>query len=342
MVQNWYICCLKMFLMRRAYLSILALLLWPLLTGAQQIRTNYRSGGISHISTEYEALAFGDIPGWVRLEKAGFADGGHIWLLYLNLDQNISMAVPKGVKTAFNLSGGKFIRLDQIGEDSVTKPRMENGLFRNRFKYAAYEADMQKLLGGIGSVDIVSGWNPEDFIQASFPDNALASLLKRHYDAITEAGSKTIDLEATLAGHTGTRSSRMSIANPMVGRGQEFIYNIILQHLYYDSNQAEDIDLSFMIGTEQSYRIPLDAPVRFTLTDGSVIEFLQTRDDINFVCVFPTLEQVRRLADGIASVSIEYEGGILQDRLDGDPGQGYSFSQAVNQQLQLLMSVSPR
>lgn len=329
-------------MMRRVLVSALLLLTFPFLVGAQQIRTNYRSGGITHISTDYEALAFGEIPGWVRLEKAGFADGGHIWLLYLNLDQKTSLAVPKGVKAAFNLSGGKFVRLDQIGEDSVTKPRMENGLFRNRFKYAAYEADMQKLLGGIGSVDIVSGWNPEDFIQASFPENALAALLKRHYDAIIVAESKTIELEATLAGHTGTRSSRMSIANPLVGRGQDFIYNIILQHLYYESNQAEDIDLSFMIGTEQSYRIPLDAPVRFTLSDGSVIELLQTRDDVNFICVFPSLEQLRRLADGIASVSIDYDGGTFQDRLDTRPEDGYSFSQAVNQQLQLLMSVSPR
>ena len=106
---------------------------------AQEIRCNYRSGSISHISTEYEALRIGADSAWVRLEKAGFQEGC-IYLLYINLEQAAPVVAPKGVKMALNLNKGGIIRTEQIGEDSPTKPKLENGLYCNRLKYALERA----------------------------------------------------------------------------------------------------------------------------------------------------------------------------------------------------------
>lgn len=328
--------------MKKLLLLALTALMVTLPLQAQQIRTNYRSGGITHISTEYEDLMLDQVRAQLRVELAGFPDGSSLYLLYLILLQKDALNVPKGVKMAVNLPGGKLVRLEQIGQDSATKRRLDDGLFVNRLKYAAEPADMEKMVKGIASVDIVTGWNPDDYVQGSFSKGEMAALLKRHCTAIREAAAHTIDLTATLAGYSESAGSNLSSANPIMGSGAKFDYNIILTHLYYKNSNKEDLDLAFVIGSEQKYHVPYDAPVRFTLKDGSVIELLQARDDVNFVYVYPTLEDFQRMASvGIAALAVAYEGGTLTDTFPA-PGGGSDFSSAVNQQLQLLLSLSPR
>lgn len=328
--------------MKKAILTgLLALLV--LAAQAQSIRTNYRSKGITHISTEYETLRPGGENIFTRVELAGFPDGSTLYLLYLNLEQKTATVVPKGVKMAVNLSSGKFLRLDQIGEDSATKPRLENGMFINRLKYAVEPADMEKMITGIKSVDIVTGWNPDDYLQLSFPKEELSALLKRHCEAILKAADTTIDLEASLGSFTENKNSILAAANPIVARGSNYDYNVLLSHLYYKTTNLEDLDLAFVLGSDKQFHIPYDSPVRFTLRDGSVIELLQTRDDNNFVYVYPSLEQLRQMVDiGIRGLSIDYEGGTLEDSFGPREDGAHGFSEAVNQELQLLLSLSPR
>ena len=310
---------------------------------AQEIRTNYRSEGMTHISTDYEMLEAGNVPVWTRVELVGFPDGSTLYLLYFNMEQKNATVVPKGVKMAVTLPNGKILRLEQIGQDSATKRRLDNGMFWNRLKYAVEPKDMETMVQGIKSVDIVTGWNPDDYVQASFADDALGKLLKRHCEAILKAADGTVELQATLAGHTDNLNSIMNTANPVVGKGDRFPYNIILSHLYYKNTNTEDIDLAFMLGTNDSYHFEYDAPVRFTLKDGSVIELKQTRDDVNFVYVFPTLEDLRRMAEGIESLSIVHEKGVVVDTFNQPLGEGeFSFADSINQQLQLLLSLSER
>jgi hypothetical protein len=326
----------KLFVLAAAALVSLAL-------QAQDIRTNYRSEGMTHISTDYELLEAGGVPIWTRVELVGFPDGSTMYVLYMNLEQKTSSVVPKGVKMAVTLQNGKIIRLEQIGQDSATKRRLDSGVFWNRLKYAVEPEDMEKMVGGVKSVDIVTGWNPDDYIQESFEDNALGNLLKRHCEAILKAADNTCELKATVAGYTDNLNSIMITANPVVGKGDRFLYNIILSHLYYKSTNTEDIDLAFMIGTQESFHFEYDAAVRFTLKDGSVIELKQTRDDVNFVYVFPTLEELRRLSAGIESISMVHENGVVVDTFSQPLKEGeFSFADAVNQQLQLLLSMSER
>lgn len=311
---------------------------------AQQIRTNYRSEGMTHISTDYELLEAGGVPVWTRVELVGFPDGSTMYLLYMNLEQKNATAVPKGVKMAVTLTNGKIVRLEQIGQDSATKRRLDSGVFWNRLKYAAEPADMEKMVRGVKSIDIVTGWNPDDYIQANFSANdAFGSLLKRHCEAILKASESTIDLKATVAGYTDNLNSIMITSNPVVGKGDRFLYNIILSHLYYKSTNTEDIDLAFMLGTEDSYHFEYDSAVRFTLKDGSMIELKQTRDDTNFIYVFPSLEDLRKIAGGLESVSMVHENGVITDTFNQPLEEGvFNFADAVNQQLQLLLSLSER
>ena len=330
--------------MRRFALLILAICV-TFHAYAQEIRTNYRSGGITHISTAYENISLDGTPAEIRVELAGFPDGGTLYLMYLNLWQDTAVNVPKGVKMALNLPGGKMVRLEQIGQDSATKPRLENGLFLNRLKYAVETADMEKMVRGIKSMDIVTGWNPDDYLQASFAQNELGDLLQRHCAAILKAADNTVELKASLSGYTENLNSSLSTAKPMVARGNKFDYNVLLTHLYYKGTNTEDLDLAFVIGCpgEEKFHFPFDGPVRFTLNDGSVIELPNTRDDVNFVYVYPTMEDLGRMAAvGVKSLSVQADDAVFTDEFAPREDGAQTFSEAVNQELQLLLSLSPR
>ena len=328
--------------MKKFTILALAALLSTGLT-AQPIRTNYRSGGITHISTGYDDILIDNVPAQVRVELAGFPDGSTLYLLYLNLTQKTATNVPKGVKMAVTLNNGKIVRLEQIGEDSATKRRLDDGNFVNRLKYAVESSEMEKMVKGIKNVEIITGWNPDDYIQGSFPNDELAAMLKKQCGDILQAADRTIDLEATLSTYTDNANSILSTTEPMVARGDHFDYNILLSHLYYKNNNQEDMDLAFVLGSETQYHFPYDAVIRFTLRDGSVIELLQTRDDVNFVYVYPSMEEITRMAQtGIAELSAEYEGGVLKDSFSPREDGARDFSAVVNQQLQFLLSLSPR
>ena len=309
---------------------------------AQQIRTNYRSEGMTHIATDYENIKIDNTPAQTRVELVGFPDGSTLYLLYINLVQKEAVVAPKGVKMAVTLQNGKIVRLEQIGQSSSTPRRQEDGNFLSRLKYAVEPAEMEKMVRGIKGADIITGWNPEDFISATWTEDQFGALLKRHCEAILKASESTIDLIAELGGYTENTGSIMSTSNPIVGRGKNYDYNIILSHLYYKNTNGEDLDLAFVIGAQEKFHIPYDAPVRFTLADGSEISLLQARDDVNFVYVYPSVEDLYRMSSvGISGLSIDYEGGTFTDSFPAGEGKT-SFSEAVNQQLQLLLSLSPR
>lgn len=325
---------------------------------AQPVRTCYQSGDITHISTEYEDLpcsGAGVSAARLRLERAGFQDGTALYVLYLKLEQEAKVTAPKGVKLTAHLPGGKFVRLEQMGQDAALRGRLENGLFLNRFKYPVSEEDLDLLRSGVGSVEVVTGWGPDDVVSLTFQDNAFSSLLDRLSAVVADASAVPAPLlDGTLAGYADNANTVMVTAEARVARGERYLYNIILSYLYYKNTDDEDVDLAFMIGTEDTHTILQDTPVRFTLRDGSVIELPQTRDDDNFVYLYPTLDELRRMASvGISALSIATENGLLEDSFPATtalPGWAASssasgvppvFSTVLATQLQLLLSASP-
>ena len=319
--------------MKKTILS-LAVLAAALPLSAQEIRTNYRSEGMTHISTEAEPCQ--DLS--VRVERVGFPDGSTLYQLFIDLRQKTGFTAPKGVKMTATLPGGAVVRADQIGQESATKPRQEDGLYLNRLRYAMEASDLERLTRGVTDLELVTGWEPDNYQQFHFKDDAFAALLKRHWEAIDLAAETTIDLTAEAAGRVDLTGSVMTAATPLVADGEKFKYNIILNHLYYKNSAKEDIDLAFQLGSDQQHRIEPDAPVTFVLADGAEITLPQTRDEVNFIYLYPTLSQLRSLAYGsIKTLRIQTEDGTLSDAIPDD-----SFSKALNQQYQLLMSLSAR
>ena len=298
---------------------------------AQEIRTNYRSEGMTHISTEAEPCE--DFT--ARVECVGFPDGSTLWQLYIDLRQKTGFTAPKGLKMTATLPSGAVVRADQIGQETATKTRQEDGLYLNRLRYAMEGEDMEKLTRGVTALELIYGWEPDDYLRYNFKDDAFAALLQRHCAAIRQAAETTVELTAEPAGRVDMTGSVMTAASPIVADGADLKYNIILNHLYYKNSAKEDIDLAFQLGTEKQYHIDTDAPVTFLLTDGTEITLPQTRDEVNFIYLYPTLSQLRALAYGsIKSLRIQTEDGTLTDAILDD-----SFSKALNQQYQLLMSL---
>ena len=314
-------------------MMILAATLFAALSlDAQTIRTNYRSEGMTHISTQFEKT--GDLN--VRVELVGFPDGSSMYQLFIDLRQKTAFSAPKGVKMTATLPSGSVIRADQIGRESATKSRLEDGLFLNRLRYALETEDMDKMTRGVQSLELVTGWNPDDYLQFNFKDDAFSALLKRHCEAIDKAKASTIDLTAEPAGRVDQATSIMTVAEPIVAAGKDFQYNITLNHLYYKTTANEDIDLAIQLGTEKKYQVVPDAPVTFVLEDGTELTLPQTRDEVNFLYLFPSMDQLRTLAYGkIKTLRIKTEDGTLTDAILDN-----SFSEALNQQYQLLMSLS--
>ena len=318
----------------------LAILVFALLicvaAGAQQVRANYRIDGMTHIATQAEAIAFGTVPGQASVELVGFPDGSTLYLLYLTLEpaKKAATAAPKGVKMSATLKNGSIVRMEQIGQYPASTKNL-------RLKYAVESPDMEKMLQGIKSVDIVTSWDPDDYIQASFAGNELASLLKRHCESILKASGKTLEFQATLADRQESLTSVMVTTNPMVARGASFDYNVLLSHLQYKNTGGEDIDFYFAIGTEEQFHIPFDSAVRFTLADNTVIGLLQARDDVNFVLVYPSMEDLVRMVEvGITGITIDYEGGTLEDTFPAREDGELTLSQVLQHQLQLIFYIS--
>ena len=67
-------------------LLIFAALGAALSLSAQSIRTNYRSEGMTHISTDYEKLEDFE----VRVELVGFPDSSWMYQLFIDLRQKVS------------------------------------------------------------------------------------------------------------------------------------------------------------------------------------------------------------------------------------------------------------
>ena len=318
-------------------LAIMAIALLACVSAqAQQVRANYRVEGMTHIATKAEDIAFGTIPGQASVELVGFPDGSTLYLLYLTLEpvKKIVTAAPKGVKMSATLTNGSIVRIEQIGQYPASTKNI-------RLKYAVEPSDMEKMLPGIKSVEVVTGWNPEDYIQASFTNNELGALLKRHCEAILHASGKTLEFQATLADRQESLTSVMITTNPLVARGANFDYNVLLSHLQYKNTGGEDIDFYFAIGTQEQFHIPFDSAVRFTLADGTTIGLLQARDDVNFVLVYPSMEDLARMVEvGITGLAIDYEGGTLEDTFPAREDGELTLSQVLQHQLQLIFYIS--
>ena len=325
---------------KAAILVPLFLFVFAQISFAKGIRYNYKTNGITHISADYDRIEVaGTDPFYTRVEFVGFPDGSSAYLLYMNFEQKAATNVPKGVKMAVTLPGGKIIRLDQIGTDDATKQaftRGKNRVYWNRTKYLVEKADMERMVKGIKSLDVITGWDPDDYIQVSFPSDELGKVIASQCKDSISASSSTAEVDGKIDRYSDNSSSLTVIAKPAVAKGTSNIYNIGMSYLYYKNTNSEDMDLTSQIGTDSVNQIDIEAPVVFTFSDGTSLTLRQTRESENFLCLYPTMEDVRKLVSGtVKSISVQTKKGAVTDTFENN-----SFSSVANKIYQTLMAIS--
>ncbi len=329
--------------MKKILFMILALLAVVRLDAQPGIRSNYRNKGNVHISSDYALVRTSDNdprPMWEKLEYVKFQDGGEAYILYLNFEEKTSVDIPKGVKMAVTLSDGKLVRSEQIYSRTGAKRAFTSSkgrVYWNRAKYLLTPADIHKMAAGVKSIDIITGWNPEDYFQINYSTDILGKTIAAQLKTIESAKKHTVELrENGIDRYADSYNSLSVFSKPIVARGANRIYNVSLTYLYYKNSNKEDVDLMFQIGTEKQEVLHYGQPLSFTLGNGKVISLIQTRDDYNKVCCYPTLDQVKEMIAGdVKSVTYTTEQGSVTDTFSNG-----SFSKALAGGFQSLMSVA--
>ena len=331
--------------MKRFGPALLAFFLVPAFLQAQEIRYNYRNGGITRVSTEYELVTTGEAdqhPTWVRLEYVRFKDGTVSYILYMNFEEKTAVNIPKGVRMAATLADGKLVRGEQSYAQKGNKRAFTSGkgrVYWNRAQYMFDEADVKKMIKGIKELDVITGWNPDDYLQIKYSDNQLGKVLAAHYAAIGAALGASVGISADGILDYANNSTSITIkARPSVAAGAQYKYNVAITYLYYKNTNTEDIDLEFQLGTQKEIRIHYATPVVIELCDAEKIVLSQSREDVSRVMCYPTLAQVRKMiAKGVKSVTYTTEDGSVTDTFSGS-----SFTDAVSKGYQTVMSVAER
>lgn len=318
-------------------LAVSAALLAPRASAEEILRSSYRYNGYTYVSSELAEIPC-DRPFWERLEYVVFPDNTYAYVLHINFEGKTGYNIPKGVKMAVTTTDGKIVRADQIvaGTNRSFEPEGRGKVYWSDAQYLFTEADLTRILGGIKSLDVITGWEPDDYFQVNFKDGTFAETLSAQYEAIKAAPLPEDEVDSgDIVRYADNNASITVLTRAQVAKGEEFLYNVALNYLFYKNSNKEDYDLNFMLGADEAYDIPVGTPVVFTLADGSTVALAQEREQAGVVYCYPTADQVKALCGGVQSVSIALEGGNLDDTFVDD-----SFSAAVGRLYRTLMAVA--
>ena len=341
MARNVYICTTNTWKMKRILLAMTVFLLSAALqAGAQDIiRSSYRYNGYTYISGELEKVPC-DHPFYMRLEYVGFPDNTYAWLIHMNYEDKVAYDIPKGVKMAFTTPDGKLVRAEQINVGGGERRAFTNDdgkrVYWNNAQYMITDEDLQKVLPGIKSIDVITGWEPDDYFQATFKNDEFAKALSRQYAAVKDTPKPKDEVQQEdIIRYADNNNSLTVLTRAHVATGVNRPYNVSVNYLYYKDSNKEDFDVNFMLGTETQYLIPVGSKVSFTMEDGSVMDLKQERDAYNVIYLYPTPAQTKALCKGVAALSVQTEDTTLTDTFDDN-----SFSEVIAKLYRTLMAVA--
>lgn len=327
-------------IMKKYLISLLAALFVAAASYAapDNLRYSYRYNGYTHISSELSSVAGDSHPFSFRLEKIAYPDNTYIYQLKMYFEDRAPFSIPKGARMSFTTPESKVVRVDQIekSNEPILFERSSQKLYWNPATYIIPEDDLLQVIGGIASVEVVTGWEIDDYFQIQFKSNDFAKALNAQYETVRDAELPAYDVDVEdIARYADNATSLTVLSRAKVATGKERIYNVALNYLYYKTSNTEDFDLNFMIGTEQKYTIPVGSEITITLADGSSIILPQERDQVNVVYLYPDMEQLKAILRGVKAISIDTPDGTINDTFPDD-----SFAATLQHQYNTLMILS--
>ena len=323
---------------------VAALLMLAIPSGAQNLlRHNYKYNGYTRVRTERVWIANGKSdshPFWMSLEYVLFPDGkSDAWIIELDFEEASSVNIPKGVNLGITLSDNKVVISKQMEAPSGDKRAFVNSsdkrVYWNVGKYLYETADFNRLLSGVKSIDVATGWNPDSYIQKSFPNDEFSASLRKLAETVKKAGKPSGELVDNVARYADNNSSKTVVSKTLQVEGASLVSGVNVNYIYYKSSNKEDYDLSIRLNDDAKRLLGYDVPVTFTFADGSILELKQQRDTYNEVILYPTADQLKKLFSGVRKMSIATEAGNYTETFAGD-----AFSSVIESIYNSLQTVA--
>lgn len=309
---------------RHILLAAAAFLAATLIAGADNLlRCSYKSNGYTHIRTERSLVGRGgDCPFWLSIGYVIFPDGvSDAYILGLDFEGGKPFIIPKGTGLSATLTGGGTVNASQMSASEAASSPFTNAdgkkVYWSRGRYLFEAPDFRKLLSGVKAIDVTTGWNPDDYIQAQFKGDEFSATLKELYAAIEDAPRPTEELGDNMAGISDNSGSIMAVTKRVRIAEAQTVEGVGMEYIYYKATNAEDYDL-FLTLTGGDRLIPLGTEVAFNLTDGGEIVLRQQRDAYDELLLYPSAEEVKAIASGLASIDIRTEGRSYAESVNAE------------------------
>jgi len=274
----------------------------------------------------------------MKLDLIGVPDGYDVYMMELDFVETKSVVIPKGVKMTVSSSTGKIMSSKQMGTDSDKHSFNDNGtqVYWNKVQYVFSPEDIARMAAGVKHIDVATGWGIDDYISISFVKDEFGSAIKKQVAAIKTVKRATKEIGDNIAQYADRFGSTTIVSKPVKLEGKKYTFTIALNYLYYKDTNKEDYDLNFLIKGAREYDIPVDSPVTFELSDGSIMNLKQEQDDKDAVHCYPTIDQVKTLLRGVRSVKVDTADGSIKEVFAEN-----EFSKILDLQYNSLQVVSP-
>jgi len=305
------------------------------------IRHNYKNNQYTYTGTEriYINAGKGNLhPFYMKLDLIGFPDGSDVYMMELDFVETKSVVIPKGVKMTVSSSTGKIMSSKQMGTDSDKHSFNDNGtqVYWNKVQYVFSPEDIARMAAGVKHIDVATGWGIDDYISISFVKDEFGSAIKKQVAAIKTVKRATKEIGDNIAQYADRFGSTTIVSKPVKLEGKKYAFTIALNYLYYKDTNKEDYDLNFLIKGAREYDIPVDSPVTFELSDGSIMNLKQEQDDKDAVHCYPTIDQVKTLLRGVRSLRVDTADGSIKEVFSEN-----EFAKILDLQYNSLQVVSP-
>lgn len=291
-------------------------------TGAERIRVNPPSAK--------------DDPVYVKLSRVLFDDGQPVYILRLDFEEATAWKMPANAPLTIVASNGRSVLLKNSGSapNLVAPNGIKNAdgktMFLNYGEYYLEEADLQKLIGGVISIDATKRWSADGSIRILYKNNEFGSALAKQYDAIVKAPKPSSELGNNLKSISDQRGSRLAESNTIKVNDQ---ISVSLVYLYYANSNSESIDLNLYLNGKT---VAFNSPIKVVTKLGASINLKQEKELAagRAIC-YPSLEELKLMAQGVAKISVQTTGQEVIIYFQGD-----EFSKAIEKLYNSLMTVS--
>lgn len=326
--------------MKKLILSILSLTVAACLLPAQSlVKYNYMKNGRVYTGSERVRVTNGnskDTPVTVKLSRVLFEDGQPIYLLRLDFEESTAWKMPKNAPLNISVGdGGTVVLKNNSDAPNLVAPKgirnaAGNTVYLNYGEYYLDASDMRKLAGGISAINATKRWSADGYIKVQYKNNELGTAISELFDAVNTVRKPSSELGSNLKSLQDQSGSRLAETVQMkVASG----LSVALVYLYYAASNTESIDLNLYL---DGRTVSFTSPVTIVTKKGETVSLKQEKDlAAGRVICYPTLDQLKAMAAGVARMTVQTTGGEVVFTFPAD-----EFGKAVDKLYNSLETVA--